>query len=301
MARRPPARSSRQLLGKGNSGPAQGCDGIAPEGAWLVLEVVHGDPGNSSGFGRCPQRQGHRFAHAGRAGDDGQRAPPRALGDQLGDPRPRHRPARHTWRGDPGGQDGDASGNCRPPGGSRHLPGNIGHHRTSLLPAGGPRAARHGRPRVAIPSRPAAVPGCLALINHHTPASQARHHAIGIKKAIGMNLRTLGCSGACDSGKSVSASSLRGCKRATISPHDSPAPTCRQARRHPRGTRRRRRGQRQGRAIPWAVRTVGRPRRRGDDRGEYGGCRVSLHPAPVVQPPQPQPRNRSSAILAPRR
>ena len=157
MVCRPSARSSRQHLRKGNSGPAQGRDGIGPEGAGLVVEVVQGNPGNSTGFGRRPQRQGHRFARAGRASDDGQPASPRALGDQLGDPRPRHRPVRHTWHGDPGCQDGDTSGNCRPSGGSRHLPGNIGHHRIFLLPAGGLMAARHGRPHVAIPPRPAAV------------------------------------------------------------------------------------------------------------------------------------------------
>ena len=203
MARRPSARSSRQHLRKGNSGPAQGRDGIGPEGAGLVVEVIQGDPGNSPGFGRCPQRQGHRFARAGRASDDGQRAPPRALGDQLGDPRPRHRPVRHTWHGDLGWQDGDASGNCRPSGGGCHLPGNIGHHRIFLLP----RRRPDGRSPWETTRRDTATPGRrsgrLALIHHHTPASQARHHAIGIKNPIGMNFRTLGCSGSCDPGKSV--------------------------------------------------------------------------------------------------
>ena len=159
MARCPSARSCRQPRRKGNSGPAKCRDGIGPEGAWLVVEVVHGDPGNSPGLGRCPQRQSHRFARAGRASDDGQRAPLRALGDELGNPRPRHRPVRHTWRGDLGCQNGDFSGNCRPSGGSRRLPGNIGRHRDPSFPASGLMAAGHGRPHVAIPPRPAAVQG----------------------------------------------------------------------------------------------------------------------------------------------
>ena len=52
--------------------------------------------------------------------------------------------------------------------------------------------------------------GRLALIHQQTQASQARHHAIGIKNPIGMNFRTLGCSDSCDPGNSVPASRPRG-------------------------------------------------------------------------------------------
>ena len=102
MARRPSARSSQQRLRKGDSGPAKCRDCIGREGPWLIVEVIQGDPSNRPRLGRRPQRQRHRFAGAGRASDDGERAPPRALGDQLGDPRPRHRPLWHIRHRDLG-------------------------------------------------------------------------------------------------------------------------------------------------------------------------------------------------------
>ena len=246
MACRPPARSSRQHLRNGNSGPAKRRDGVGPEGAWLVIEVIQGDPGNSPGFGRCPLQQGHRFARAGRAGDDGQRALPRAFGDQLGDPRPRHCPVRHTWRGDLGCQDGDVSGNCRPSGGGRHLPGNIGGHRDLLPPASGLMAARHGRPHVAIPAgrqaRPAMPDVSPSPTTKRQPASGA-HPAISMKPdssaarthALGQGpTERPGRAGAC-------RRSLRNCS--------APATACRRRRPRSTGSQGRRHGA-DGRPFP---------------------------------------------------
>ena len=99
-----PARR-RATRRDGNAGPAQCRDDIGPEDLRLVVELIQADPGHRPGFGRRPQRQRHRLARARRAGDNRQRAPPRALGDQLGDPRPRHHPVRHTRRGDLRDQD----------------------------------------------------------------------------------------------------------------------------------------------------------------------------------------------------
>jgi hypothetical protein len=118
-----PPRGGRERLRNGDSGPARRRDETGPEDSWLVVVVIQVNPGNRPGFRGSPQRQVHRLARAGRAGDNGQRAPPRTLGNQLGDPRALHRPVRHTRRRDPRCQDRKVSRNCRPPGGDRHLLG----------------------------------------------------------------------------------------------------------------------------------------------------------------------------------
>ena len=84
----------------GNARPTQCCRDIGPEHLRPVVELIQAEPGNHPGSGRRPQRQGHCLARARRARDNGQRAPPRPLGDQLGDVRTMHRPLRHTRRGD---------------------------------------------------------------------------------------------------------------------------------------------------------------------------------------------------------
>jgi hypothetical protein len=124
MIRGLPPRGGGQRLRNGDSGPARRREEIGPGDSRLVVVVIQGNPGNRAGFRGGPQRQGRRLARAGRAGDNGQRAPPRTLGDQLGDPRAVHRPVRHTRRRDPRCRDRKVSRNCRPPGGDRHLLGS---------------------------------------------------------------------------------------------------------------------------------------------------------------------------------
>ena len=213
-------------LRKGNSGPAQGRNGIGPEGAGLVVEVVQGNPGNSAAFGRRPKRQGHRFARAGRAGDDGQPASPRALGDQLGDPRTRHRPVRYTWHGDPGCPVGIPAATAGRLAGAATCPATSATHRIFLLPRRRPdgRSPRETTRRdTATPGR---RPGCLALIHQPTQVSQARHHAIGIKHLISMNFRTLRLLRLTRPRKVHTGRPGRGrCTLTTASPHDNPAPT----------------------------------------------------------------------------
>ena len=171
---------------QGHTGPAQRRDDIGPEDPRPVIELIHADPGHHPGPGRRPQRQGRRLARARRAGDNSQRAPPRTLHDQLGDPRPRHGPARHTRHGDLSRHDRNAGGNCRPSGAGRHLLRDMGRHRD--LPGSLPRPAairslaigdhtlgcrpdRHVRPARRAP-RPH---------NHEMPAGRAAHRAIGMK------------------------------------------------------------------------------------------------------------------------
>ena len=145
MIGRPPPRGGRQRFGYGNAGPAQGRDGIGPEDPRPVVVTVQADPGHNPWFRRRPQRQGHRFARARRAGHDSQRARPGTLGDQLGDPRARHRPAGHTRRGDLSGQDRITGRNGRLPGTGTRLPSNMDRHQD--LPAPSPAShlmlARH--------------------------------------------------------------------------------------------------------------------------------------------------------------
>ena len=100
MIRGLPPRGGGQGSRNGDSGPAQRRDDIGPEDPGPVVVVIQAHPGNRPGLRRRPQRQGHRLARARRTGDNGQRAPARALGDQPGDPRPRRRPARHARRCD---------------------------------------------------------------------------------------------------------------------------------------------------------------------------------------------------------
>ena len=104
ILRRPPPRGG-QRPGNGNTRPAQCGDDIGQEHPWPVVIVVQAEPGDRPGLCRRPQCQGHRLARADRAGDHGQRAAPHTLGDQCGDPRPLHRPVRHTRWGEPGWED----------------------------------------------------------------------------------------------------------------------------------------------------------------------------------------------------
>ena len=140
-----PAPRGGQRRRQGHAGPAQRRDDIGPEDPGPVVELIHTDPGDRPGFGRRPQRQGHRLARARRAGDNSQPAPPRPLRDQLGDPRPRHHPVRHERCGDLRCQDRNASGNCQPSGAGRHPFGNFCRHSgpPGSLPASGLMVAGH--------------------------------------------------------------------------------------------------------------------------------------------------------------
>ena len=153
---RPPSRGGRQCSRDGNAGPAQGRDEIGPEDPRPVVVVIQGYPGHRPRFRRRPQRQGHRLARAGWAGDHRQRAPPPTLGDQHGDPRARHRPARHTRRRDLRCQDRSAGGNSRPSGRVRELLGRIGRHRglPAPSPASDHQAAGPWRSHAGLPAGP---------------------------------------------------------------------------------------------------------------------------------------------------
>ena len=133
----PPGRQHRR---DGHAGPAQRRHHMGPEEPRPVIELIHRDPGHRPWLGRRPRRQRHRLARPRRAGDRSQRAPPPALGDQLGDPRPRHRPVRHTRRRDLRCQDRNGGRNRRPPSAARRrLPGQLSRHRD--LPASSRPAA----------------------------------------------------------------------------------------------------------------------------------------------------------------
>ena len=130
-----PSPRGGQRRRQGHAGPAQRRDDVGPEDPGPVVELIHTDPGDRPGFGCRPQRQGHCLARARRAGENGQRAPPRSLGDQLSDPPPRHHPIRHTRRGDFSRHDRNAGGNCQPSGAGRRPFGNFCRHRDLPVPS----------------------------------------------------------------------------------------------------------------------------------------------------------------------
>ena len=143
----PPSRGGRHLW-NGNAGPTQCRGDVGPEDPRPVVVFIHSDPGDRDGFDRRPQGQRRCLARARGAGDDSQRAPPAALGDQLGDPRSRHRPVRHARRCDLSCQDRDVGANRWPSGIGRHLFDSTDRHRDlscSLPPASGHQAADHWR------------------------------------------------------------------------------------------------------------------------------------------------------------
>jgi hypothetical protein len=189
MVCRPPPRGGRQRPRDGRAGAAQRRGDVGPEDPRLVVVVVQGNPGHRPGFRRRPQRQGHRLARAGGAGDDRQRAPSRALGDQLGDPRPRDRPVRHAGHRDLGCQDQDVSRSRRPPGGGRHLLGSVGRHRdlSASLPAGGAMAAYRWRSHHRCRPGPFARPPWRTLsppVTTQLPTGPAAHHTNGMKSNL---------------------------------------------------------------------------------------------------------------------